>query len=247
MLRTNCSKCYFSDRADSEIPCQFHIPEAIQEIKKIDIVDGFNYIHDYTCRYGVSKEVVDNKIKEHNVDILEYAKHQAALKYILYIKFTKYNFLEVCDKIKQLSIMPQFVHLAFDTDYEFQNTNKLAEEQFADCAFKWKLHRFLEKQPDNKQLHISLSTNQPMSKYIWILKDDMLDLCIPNDSINQINYIMNIEQPQLAILHNGIESSYFYGLFMTLENLNGIWSNISDDLDSAIRSLYSSSDIKIYD
>lgn len=247
MLHTNCLKCYFSDRIDSETPCQFHIPEAIKNIKKIDIVDGFNYIHDYTCRYGVSREIVNNKIKEHDIDIFEYAKHQAALKYILYIKFTKYNFVEVCNKIKQLSIVPQFVHLAFDTDYKFQNINKLAEEQFVDCTFKWKLHRFIEAQPDNKQLHISLSTNQPISKYIWILKDFMLDRCIENDSINQINYIMNIEQPPLAIMHNKTESSYFYGLFMTLENLNGIWSNISDDLDLAIKSLYNSDDIQTYD
>lgn len=247
MLHTSCSRCYFSNIVDSEQPCAFHIPEAIKDIKKIDIIENFYYIHEYTCKYGVSKEAVNNKIKEHNIDILEYAKHQAALKYTLYVKVNDINFITICDKINHISIQPQFVHLVFDADYDFQNIAQTAEQQFANSSFKWKLHKFIEKQPEHKQLHISLSTNQLLSKYIWILKDSMLDNCINHDSINQINYTMNIEQPKLAIMQNKSADNYFFGLFMTLDNLEGIWSNVSDDLDSAIKSLYNSDDILNYD
>lgn len=251
MIKTNCLKCYFADKAGSQQPCVFHIPEAIKDVKTLDIVDDFFSINDYACRYGVSRETVEQKILKDNPDIniIEYAKHQARIKYILYIKVNKHNFIEVCDNIKSLSIAPQLVHICFDINYDFKDIPKLAQQQFTDCSFKWKLHKFVEDEVDYKQFHTSVSTNNELLtiKNIWILNEDMLTECAQNDYINTINYIMNVEQPKLAILKHSKAKEYLYGLFMTTENLNGIWSSVSQNLDPAIRSLYGDDDIQEYD
>lgn len=251
MLRTNCSKCYFSNTVSSDKPCAFFIPDAIKSKKKLDIVNDFFYINNYICKYGVARDTVENKIlKEHDIDIMEYAKYQASLKYILYIKITNQDFIETCNRIKSLSIIPQYVHIAFDVDYVFQqDVTKIAEEQFANCSFKWKLHKFIEDHPDYKQFYISVSTNNQLSqiKNIWIITDTILVDYLNNDSINTINYIMNIEQPGLGILNSSKSTEYLYGLFMTTENLRGLWNNVSNNLDAAIRSLYTDKDIELYD
>lgn len=250
MLRTNCSKCYFSDTVSSDRPCVFFIPDAIKDKKRLDVIDDFFYIDNYTCKYGIARDVVENKIlKEHPIDIVEYAKYQAGLKYILYIKIKQQDFAETCNRIKSLSILPQYVHMTFDTDYDFQNTTTIAQQQFANCQFKWKLHKFIENQPEYKQIYLSVSTNTQLLQYknIWIVTDDLLIDYANNDCINTINYIMNIEQPLLGILNHTKATKYLYGLFMTTENLYGIWSNVSNDLDSAIRSLYKDNDIELYD
>lgn len=250
LLHTNCAKCYFADKVNSTIPCKFYIPDAIKHIKTIDTIDDFFYIHDYTCKYGVSRDAVENKITQQHKDIniTEYAKNQAGIKYVLYIKITSFDFINICKQIQSLSISPEFVHMVFDVDYDIQNIAKIAEQQLKNAPFKWKLHKFLENEPDTEQLYVSFSTNKvSKANYIWILNDTLLVECANNDSINLINYIINIEQPLLAILKKNVMTEYFYGLFMSLDNLHGIWNNLSHNLDKSIKSLYNDNDIQSYD
>ena len=58
-INTSCKKCYFAQEASSEKSCEFYIPEAIAANKKIEVVDNYNYIHNYLCKYGLSKDKAD--------------------------------------------------------------------------------------------------------------------------------------------------------------------------------------------
>jgi hypothetical protein len=47
-----------------------------------------------------------------------------------------------------------------------------------------------------------------------------------------------VEQPDLALLHTKTTDSYFYGMFMTLDNFKGISNNIDKDIAKAIEDNY---------
>jgi hypothetical protein len=248
-LNTSCEKCYFAHPASSEKPCDFYIPDVVQDTKKLEIINDFYYIHQYRCKYGVSKETAEGQLKNFDVDIHEYAKHQVVPKYVLYVKTTTPEAFErVCTNLIKLAIPPQFVHLVFDYDFNITNIQQTADKILTDANFRWKLHRFLEEKKDWQQLYVSLSTDQNVAKsdFIWILNDQMLDIAIENDYINKINFIINVQQPDLGILTNHLSDNYFYGIFMTLDNLDGIWQHVNYDIDTAIRTLYTN-DVGFYD
>lgn len=247
-VNTNCEKCYFSNVITSDKPCEFYIPDALKDKKSLKEINSFFYIPNYRCRYGVSKDTAKEKLQDFNIDIKEYAKHQVIPQYTLYIKILQSEtFEQTCLKLKQLTIPPKYVHLVFDVNFDMTNIQKIADKILTDATFRWKLHKFLEDKPDYEQLYISLSTDKYIIKsdFLWILTDSMIETAIQNDDINQINFIINVEQPNLGILHNSTARDYFFGIFMTLNNLFGIWEHIGYDIDSAIKTLYTN-DIGFY-
>lgn len=248
-LNTSCEKCYFAHPIDSDKPCDFYIPDVVRESKQLENINGFYYIHNYRCKYGVSKEAAEGQLKSFDVDLYDYAKHQVVPKYVLYIKTTTPEAFErVCDNLNKLAIPPQFVHLVFDYDFDITNVQQTADRILTNANFGWKLHRFLEEKQDWEQLYVSLSTDQHIVKsdFLWILNDTMLNAAIENDYINKINFIINVQQPDLGILTNHLSNNYFYGIFMTLSNLDGIWQHVGYDIDTAIKTLYLN-DVGFYD
>lgn len=240
-LNTSCERCYFASPVDKEKSCEFFIPDVLKDKKQLEEVNGFYYIHNYRCKYGVSKESAEGPLKQFDVDLKEYAKNQVIPKYELYLKINSgENFEKICENIKKLAIAPQSIHLVFDYDFDVTNVQPTADRVFKNATFRWKLHRFLEEKPDYEQLYVCLSTDQYVAKsdFIWILNDTILETCIINDSINRINFIINVEQPDLGILNYRLSENHFYGIFMTLDNLDGIWQHEGHDIDQTIKSLY---------
>lgn len=240
---TSCEKCYFAKPADSDLPCAFFIIDAIKDLRKIDTVNSYYYINDYQCKYGVSKNIAENRLSDFNIDITEYAKQQTAINYSIYIKLYNLdidNIKTVCYQIKQLSIAPKSINIVFDNASSFNTIKDTCTAEFSGLDFTWKLHNFLEQQTDEDQLHTCLCTDKQLStsQFIWILNDTILNICSLNDSINHINYLCNIEQPKLAIFANNCTDIYFYGMFISLENLKGLWTHEGRNLDSAIKKLY---------
>lgn len=248
-INTSCENCYFASEASSEKPCEFFIPDAIKDTKKVEIKNNYYYLTDYQCRYGVSKQAYETKIKDMNIDIVEYAKSQAIPKYILYvyIKGDDLTLRQVCENINKLSIRPERIKIAFDHTFNVANAADICEELLGK-NFNWKLHYFFDEQPDYNMLNVAITNDNPLTfcKFIWILDDKLLDWVVKNDLDNKINFMVNVEQPPVAILHTKKASGYFYGLFMTLENLIGIWSHVSKNISKAIEESYKDS-INYYD
>jgi hypothetical protein len=113
-------------------------------------------------------------------------------------------------------------------------------EKILGNQISWKLHYFLEDKPAYETLHIATSTDDKLSscKFIWIVNQAILESAINKDSINRINYIVNVDQPDTAILMSRISVDYFYGIFLTIDNMNGIYKNVNPNLGQAIEESY---------
>jgi len=238
---TYCKKCYFSQEAKSITPCEFYIPDAISSSKKIDIIEEYNYISNYRCKYGVSKKAAEEILNnDPNFNIKEYSKQQISIKYAIFIRIKAGEDISIiCENINKLQIAPQAVSMAFDPDYNMTDTKDICHNILGKSC-DWKLHRFLLEKKDHEMLSTCISTDERLSKcqYIWILDYDTLLSSAANDSIIKINFIVNVDQPDISVLQSKLSSDYFNGIFLTIEALKGIWTHIDHDIGKAIESLF---------
>jgi hypothetical protein len=240
-INTSCKKCYFAQEASSEKSCEFYIPEAIAANKKIEVIDNYNYIHNYLCKYGLSKDKADEiSTNKSEIDLKVYAKSRVAPAYDLFCILSDNDDIEnICDHIIKLEIKPERINLSFKRDYDMKRAQSVCEKILGN-KMSWKLHYFLEDKPAYETLHIATSTDDKLSscKFIWIVNQAILESAINKDSINRINYIVNVDQPDTAILMSKISVDYFYGIFLTIDNMNGIYKNVNPNLGQAIEESY---------
>jgi hypothetical protein len=244
---TSCEKCYFSQEATSNKSCEFYIPDVLSSKKNIQIINNYNYINDYVCRYGVSKKAAE-EIIENDIDIKEYTKIQVSPKYLLFcIDYKDDSLLELCENIKKLCIQPGCVSIVFHHDHDAQNSQSICDNVLGK-TIPWKLHKFLEPKKDYEIFNACTSTDQRLTKnpYVWIVNNRILTSAVENDSINKINFIINLEQPDISILNSKVSNDYFTGIFLTIENIKGIVTHISPDIGEVIKDMYLDS-IAYYD
>ena len=76
--------------------------------------------------------------------------------------------------------------------------------------------------PAAQALHVALETNKnKVGNLMWILNASSLQVCIDNDSIQNINYLINVtQQPAHYYQSKNIDSS-FDGIFI---NTNNYWA-----------------------
>jgi hypothetical protein len=153
----------------------------------------------------------------------------------------------LCDNINKLEIKPQAVSMAFDPDYDMTNSKEICHSTL-EKSCDWKLHRFLEHKQNHEILSTCISTDERLSacQYIWILNYNTLLSAVANDSINKINFIINVDQPEISILQSKLCTDHFNGIFLSIENLKGIWTHIDHDIGRAIESSFNDS-IGYYD
>lgn len=225
---TNCKKCYFAKETTNHNDCVFGIPSAIKNLKKITVIDNYNYIENYTCRYGISQDVYNTKIKDMNIDIEDYARTRAKPKYILYVHVTgnDINLENVCFNITKLNVTPTKVKISFNKEYDRKNAVAICEKLLPK-SYEWKLHYFMDKQDDANMLKASLATDNPESyaQFVWILNEQILNYAVKFNLDQKINYIINVNQPDFGLLHTKQTTDYFYGSFITVSNLNVLLSN----------------------
>lgn len=246
---TSCEKCFFANEASADRSCEFHIPEAISDQKNIKIINGYNYIANYRCKYGISKEKA-NEIKNYNteIDLKRYSTEHAFVKYFLYCRIHKEDDLEhICNDIKKLQSYPGAVSLVFDHDCDVSNAQSVCNKVLGK-AFPWKLHYILETKEESEIFHICTSTDERISRYpyVWIVDSQILNRGVHNDSINRINYIINVDQPSLGILISKSCIDYLIGIFITIDNINGIYKHINQNIGKGIEESYKNS-IGYYD
>lgn len=230
MNNTVCSGCYFAQEINSTIPCAFNIPDIIKEYKTIDTRNNYYVIKNYSCRYGFSKKTYSENIdKFSEIDMIKYVKEQNIVKYSLALVLDKeYSYDQLIDNINQLSIKPQYITIiCFDKGSQLYQLLNSGLEPY----IEHKVHNFLDNISGSQALHVALETNKSkIGNLMWILNAADIKQILDNDSIQNINYIINVEQKPAHYYKSSYINSNFSGIFI---NTNNYWT-LSKTADSTI-------------
>lgn len=230
MKNTLCEKCYFSQKISSNKPCVFDIPNLIKDNHIVEIDQEYYKIINYSCRYGFSKKIYEENIdKFHNIDMIDYVKTNNIVKYSLSLMVKNHNPEQIYQKIHQLSILPFYITVIC---YEkAEDLHKIL--QSSNNYIPYKIHKFLEDMPPPQALHVALETNKnKIGDLMWILDENGLDYAIDKDSIQNINYTINvIQQPAHYYFSNKLNSQ-FNGIFINTHNYWALSKTINYEIEN---------------
>ena len=241
MDNTYCKNCMFAGAADSEESCSMKIIDSIKDSKSITVKENYNYINNYICKYGLSKETYFKYYDEfHKIDIKSYILNKKLLNYYLVIDFTNSSssVKECCENINSLSILPNFISFIFYNNNDSKNIIDTIGENL-EKSIKWKVHNFLENIDKNDMLEVIFDTNSNANNtdFFWISTPENIVEMIEKDSINNINYIVHVLQPSCGFLKFNKNKDNYNGLFMTFTNYKSIKESIKKTLDLALQEL----------
>lgn len=248
MKSTDCSKCIFAQTADSSSPCSFYIIDAIKDKKSLDIKNSYYYINNYICRYGFPKTKIEELQQFENLDIKEYAKYNAYINYYMLINnLQNDNTLEdIAKNIKELKIKPKAISIMTKTQ-DMSGSIKIINEILGD-EILWRLHNFINQDISQASaINVVMSTNHYFKKcnFLWIIDGQELDYAINNGSIDRINHIVNVDQPQIGIFKSSHVNNILSSIFMTKANYLGLTTRIHQHLDRAIETFINDEKIDI--
>lgn len=230
MKDTICQNCYFAKPIDSAKPCEFDIPDIIKQDKIIESRENYFVIKNYACRYGFSKKIYEENIdKLSNKNMIDYIKEQNIVKYSLALVLEKNaNHEQIIKNINRLSIKPNYITVIC---YEKGNHINQLLQSYLSEQIPYKVHNFLEDIGGPQALHIAMETNKSKAgNLMWILNKDLLEDVLSNDSIQNINYAINVEQKSAHYYKYSKIESNFYGIFININN----YSALSKTLDYSI-------------
>jgi len=220
MNNTICAGCYFAQDINSEKPCSFDIPNIVKEHKTIETRNNHYVIKDYSCRYGFSRKTYSENIdKFNNIDMITYVKEQNIVKYSLALILDKeFDCNQLVDAINKLSIKPQYISIiCFDKGSQLYQLLQSGLEPY----IEHKVHNFLDNVSGPQALHVALETNKSkIGNLMWILNADDMNQILKDDSIQNINYIINVEQKPAHYYKSSRINSNFSGIFI---NTNNYW------------------------
>jgi len=226
MKNTICKGCYFANPINSDRSCYFNIPNIIKDFHSIDSTEEYFKINNYSCRYGFSKKSYEENIDKFiNINVLDvesfaaYIKQQNIVQYSLALIVKNYNSEKILKLYNQLSILPYYI-----TIISYNNSKKLHQDFSNNQPYKpYKVHHFLDTDiSEAKALHIALETNKTkIGDLLWILTETGLEQCVANDSIQNINYMINVEQKPTHYYKSSNINSQLDGIFI---NSNNYWS-----------------------
>lgn len=225
---TNCKLCAFSEPSWSDSSCKFNIIEYLKDIKVIETKEEYNYIKDYTCKYGLDKKTYNNPEFSENVgDIVSYIVEKAKVSYYLLVNITNVhnNIKDVCEEINNLDIKPRFISFISHKDIDSNNLIKQINDTL-DKKYKWKFHNFLESLPLNDSLHIVVDTNIGNNgSKLMMVYDPNNDLLLKkelNDRVNAVQFTSIVQQKRLHGFYNNQDE--LDGLCLTFE----LYKTLSD-------------------
>jgi hypothetical protein len=217
MSNTICEKCLFAQNISNPMPCSFSIPSLIKDIHNIVEKNNYFVINNYTCRYGFSKNIYQENIDKFNdTDMMEYVKQQNIVKYSLALITSNITFKDTIENLNALSIKPEYITIiCYGNGYDIHEMLQQKLPKF----IKYKVQSFLENIPSPKALHVALETNKNKTgNLLWILDDESIAYVSKYDSIQNINYMINVEQKSAHYYRcNKIDSS-FNGIFINTDN-----------------------------
>jgi hypothetical protein len=242
---TSCKGCIFAKSVDHTDSCEFHIIDEIRNLnKEISVKEGFNYIHDYRCFYGLSQKTYDehqSMLPSNREELKEQIKLNNQIKYYLVIYYdnSSYDIHKLCDQINQLGILPKFISIILN-DNSVVKPDEIIKtfEQHLNKNIMWKVHVLVEDLDRSFALHSVLSTNMGANKsnYFWILRPEDFDTILENRSIEDINYVVNITQPICNGLKRRNETTNYYTVFLNFNNYQGMINHISQSLEQCFES-----------
>lgn len=230
MTNTNCKLCLFSDDIHSDAECKFEIIDRIRDIKKIDHIDNYNYIHDYRCSYGFSKETYINNEALHEIDIVEVVRNKSTIIYYLMTDFRGLNdeqILKTINEINLLEISPTFVSIILDTN---EDTNARLKIIGHNIKFKWKIHSFLKTISFNQCCNTALETTAQITgaKYVMFYDPMVVSEISLNSKIKIAHLYIKVLQ---KLVHCFQESkSTISGIFMPISIYKSVLNAGEGDL-----------------
>jgi hypothetical protein len=248
-LSTSCEKCVFSKTANSDKSCEFNIIDAIKDSKKIDIKNNYYHINNYVCKYGFSKNSEQKLLTDFpETNLLEYAKYHAYINYYLVINNmdNPNGILEICNNLNDLTIKPKGISILTRQD-DLPDIIRKVEKILGESSL-WRLHNFFDPDIDFAVgLNTVMSTNNYFKKcdFLWTINDTQLKDMIQNKAIEQINYIVNVLQPDIGIMQSKLTKDYLSGIFLTKQNYNGLTTHIAQLLNVAIKTYTETENINI--
>lgn len=215
---TLCRNCHFAKEITADEPCKFGIPELIKDIHSIRTIDNYYVLDNYTCRYGISEKIYQENIdKFTGIDLIEYTKQQNVISYTLAIVLDKdsdYN--KVIEHINMLSIKPHYLMIICNNN---GNNIHQALKSSLKTEIKYKVHSFLAETPLPQNLHTAIETNKNnIGNMFWILDYNDFIKYSTNDSIQNLNYLINVAQPPVHYFRPSGSKSNFSGIFINLPN-----------------------------
>ena len=220
MKNTLCENCLFADEASSQSPCEHKVIKHIKDIKTLKIVNNYYVIEDYKCKMGFSKNAFDNNSEKYSLeDIKEEILKNSCIKYYLVMDITevdKEQLAHIGSKINELKIPPKYISFLIFSENSKEKITALEESNISNV--EWKAHVFIPDIDKNNGLHLALDTNLKKNKSQLLLfysTDDIDDL---DQDINEINTIVNIEQPAFHLLRKNNKKNIMDGLFLSFDS-----------------------------
>ena len=204
MSNTSCKQCAFASTVSSETPCDFHIIEKIQEYKKIETRDDYNYIYDYQCRFGFSKEMAqDPRILQEIPDLKAHLKQKSEISYSLWVDISDPNtqIPELCEEINLLDIKPR--HVSFISSLSNDpSTPAKTIEQHLQQGLLFKVHNFIEEIPLEKSLKAALTGNmRPNNSALLMVYRPNNKSKVAGSLNDRVNFVNKVSQIQQRMIH----------------------------------------------
>jgi hypothetical protein len=219
---TNCKSCLFAHPHDSPQPCDHGIISHIKDTHKLEVVDNYFSISDYQCKMGFSKSVYE----ENNDDIsIEQVKEEilknACIRYYLVVDLTgcsEDKILNVCNKINELKIPPKYISFLLINESGNKEAMK-ALEKGKITSSEWKGHGYVIQTEKINATHMAIDTNLRKNNSQLLLFYDPNNIDELDEDINEINTIMNVEQPPFHVLmKRGQEKDKVEGLLLSFSS-----------------------------
>ena len=237
-MNTKCKDCIFANIAEHEESCEFGIIEEIRDDHLIEVIDGYNYIKNYACKYGLSRSTHDQHLQHlSNEDTRKTVANKAIIQYTLFIDTSSDNqdidYLDLCQDINKLSITPNYIIFL---GWELSPIDLSILKNTINPNVRWKFLTSADKESSDMNMWSIFQTNKNnIGAYIWINKANNLKDRVEKDMIRNINHLIMVKQPICNFLRSTVSAgSNSDSLFITKENYIGITKNIDRSIGIGI-------------
>jgi hypothetical protein len=190
------------------------------------------------CKMGFSKNAFENNIDKYSIeDIKQQILNNSCIKYYLVIDITECEperIKYVCSKIKELHIPPKYISFLIFSE-EKKSKIKALEESGIDNT-EWKAHAFIVEVDKNSGIHLAIDTNMKKNNSQLLLFYDANDIDDLDKDVNEINTIINIEQPNFHVLKKNNKEDMIEGLLLSFASYDYAKSQ-NKDIIKAINDL----------
>lgn len=220
MKNTLCENCLFAHEASSQSPCEHEVIKHIKDIKTLKIVNNYYVIEDYKCKMGFSKNAYDNNSEKHPLEeIKQEILKNACIKYYLVMDITEADeeqLAHIGSKINELKIPPKYISFLIFSENSKEKIKALEQSHISNV--EWKAHSFIADLEKNNGLHIALDTNLKKNNSQLVLFYSIDDVDDLDQDVNEINTIVNIEQPAFHVLKKNNKENTINGLFLSFDS-----------------------------